>query len=143
MRMLIILSMSLALLVAGCRSGPQPQGDAEVVRLPKEPKLAPPPHDFRPSHARAIPDFDVVGVPDTARTFAPFKRVKVGMLLTEVIKVCGLPDGDWGNLGGPPSHILIWDLKDGSWVSIRSDGLKVVEDIGRGYPIKVNRRSSP
>jgi len=67
----------------------------------------------------------------------------MGMLLTEVIKVCGLPDGDWGNLGGPPSHILIWDLKDGSWVIIRSDGLKVVEDIGRGYPIKVNRRSSP
>jgi hypothetical protein len=143
MRMLIIFPMSLALLVAGCGSGPQPQGDVEVVRLPKQPNLAPPPHDFRAPHARAIPSFYAVGVPETARTIAPFKQVKVGMLLNEAIKVCGLPDGDWGNLGGPPSHILIWDLKDGSWVSIRSDGLKVVEEIGRGYPIKVKRRSSP
>jgi len=94
MRMLIIVSMSLALLVAGCRSGPQPQGDVEAVRLSKEPKLAPPPHGFMPPHARAIPDFDAVGLPNTARTFAAFKRVRMGMLLTEVIKVCGLPDGD-------------------------------------------------
>ena len=65
------------------------------------------------------------------------------MPLTDVITLCGLPDGDWGSIGGPNSHILIWDLKDGSWVRIKSDGLKVVEDIGRWYPIKVKRRPSP
>jgi hypothetical protein len=143
MRSLIIFYVSVTLLAGGCKSAQHSQGDVEMVRLSNKPKVAPPPYDFTPPHARSIPAFDVVGLPDTARTFAPFKRVKVGTPLAEAIKLCGLPDGDWGNIGGPSSHILIWDLKDGSWVSIRSDGLKVVEDIGRGYPIKVNRRPSP
>lgn len=110
--------------------------------MPSEPRIAPPPGDFKAAHARPIPFFDP-SAPDTVRTFGPFKRVKVGMPLAKVIQRCGLPDGDFGNIGGPPSHLLIWDLKDGSWVTIRSDGLKVVEEIGRGYPVKIKRRAPP
>lgn len=143
MKQLTIFSIFLALLFAGCRSSSGTPGGVEAVKVPDAPKIAPPPRDFKAPHAGAIPEFGVVGAPDTARTYAPFKGMRVGMSLTDVITLCGLPDGDWGNIGGPISHILIWDLKDGSWVSIKSDGLQVVEDIGRGYPIKVKRRLAP
>ena len=133
-RCLFVLAIALAATVPA-----YPQGHV----VPDAPKIAPPPRDFKAPHAGAIPEFGVVGEPDTARTYAPFKGMRVGMPLTDVITLCGLPDGDWGNIGGPTSHILIWDLKDGSWVSIKSDGLQVVEDIGRGYPIKVKRRLAP
>lgn len=139
--MLIYAAVASALLTAGCTSANRNQGDVELVRLSDAPQIAPPPRDFRPPHARYIPELDVTGVPATVRTFAPFQRVKVGMPLAEAIKLVGLPDGDFGGEGGRPRHLLIWDLEDGSWVSIRCDDLKTVEDIDRGYPINVNHPS--
>jgi hypothetical protein len=132
-----VFSFLLALLFAGCRSASRDPDGLEAVKVADAPKLAPPPRDFKAPHAGAIPELSVLGAPETARTYASFRGVRVGMPLTDVIMLCGLPDGDWGGIGGPPSHILIWDLKDGSWVRVKSDGLQVVEDISREYPIRV------
>jgi hypothetical protein len=131
----------LALLMvcsAGCGSPHVP--GIEVVHVETPPPIATP--SKLPVHGRAIPDFGLDHHPVPPRTMEPFKNIRVGMPITEVIMRCGLPDGDWGDTSGG-THRLIWDLDDGSWISIQSDGLHAVESIERHKPVKIGPRSNP
>ena len=110
-----------------------PPEKVEKVVVPEPPRIAPPPAEPTPPHARGIPDFGMERPPPTAWTITPFQGVKVGMPIRELLSLCGLPDGDWGvDLG----HVLIWDLNDGSWVTIRSKDLSRVDSISHQCPSK-------
>ena len=111
----------------------------EKVVVPEPPRIAPPPSEPTPPHATGIPGFGIERPPPTARTMASFQRVKVGMPINDLIRLCGLPDGDWGI----EDHVLIWDLDDGSWVTIGSEDLSRVDSISHQYPIKSAPSNSP
>ena len=79
MKQLTIFSIFLAMLFAACRSASRTPSGVEAAKVPDAPKIAPPPRDFKAPHTGAIPEFNVVGAPDNARTYAPFKGIRVGM----------------------------------------------------------------
>ncbi len=53
-------------------------------------------------------------IPPTARTIAPFNRIKPGVSMMQVVAACGLPDADIGS----GIHIYVYELSDGSRVRV-------------------------
>lgn len=58
----------------------------------------------------------------TARSLAPFLRIKPKMSMKQVVETCGLPDKDIGS----GIHIFIYELEDGSEVWIGTPDAKKI-----------------
>jgi hypothetical protein len=70
----------------------------------------------------------VYHIPPTAREIGPFRRITPTMGMEHIVRIVGYPDALWGS----GLYIYAYHLKDGSYVTIGTDGSENVCYVNHG-----------